>query len=250
MRRSRDEWGDGNYTFTGAAKRHQHFDCAMSTPELHVQTMFSLDGNGRIVGTREPDPSPGPLFSLVRGRDGCAWAVRSDVPRSVAKELGTLAGEEPSVADFRVAPVHAEQYASLVEGRVDYGPAFTFPEEIVESNGTVLVEDIKHLDRHFAGWRASEIPYRIPIVALIEDGHAVSVCFCARRSDVAAEAEVETAVAYRGRGFAPRVTAAWAMAIRASGRVPLYSTSWNNSASLSVAGKLGLVSYACSWSIS
>ena len=212
--------------------------------------MFSLDGGGRIVGTLEPDPSPGPLFSLVRGKDGCAWAVRSDVPRSVAKELDALAREEPAVADFRVAPVHAEQYVSLVEATVDSGPAFTFPEEIVESNGTVFVEDTKHLDHHFAGWKTSEIPYRTPIVALMVDGHAVSVCFCARRSDMAAEAGVETAIAYRGRGLAPQVTAAWAMAIRASGRVPLYSTSWDNSASLSVARKLALASYACSWSIS
>ncbi len=212
--------------------------------------MFSLDGDGRIVGTREPDPSPGPLFSLVRGKDDCAWAVRSDVPRSVAKELDALAREEPPVADFRVAPVHAEQYLSLVDGRVDSGPAFTFPEEIIESKGTVFVDDSKHFNPHFAGWTASEIPYRTPIVALMEDGDAVSVCFCARRSDVAAEAGVETAIAYRGRGFAPRVTATWAMAIQASGRVPLYSTSWDNSASLSVARKLGLVSYACSWSIS
>ncbi len=222
----------------------------MSTPELHVQTMFSFDDDGRIVGTREPDPNPGPLFSLVRGKDDCAWAVRSDVPRGVTKQLDALAREEPPVADFRTAPVHAEQYVSLVEGRVDSGPAFTFPEEIIESNGTVFVEDKKHLDRYFAGWRAGEIPYRTPIVALMEDGHAVSVCFCSRRSGVAAEAGVETAIAYRGRGLAPRVTAAWAMAIRASGRVPLYSTSWDNSASLSVARKLGLVSYACSWSIS
>ena len=212
--------------------------------------MFSLDDHGRIVGTREPDSNPGPLFSLIRGTDDCAWAVRSDVPWKVAKKLDTLAGEEPPVADFQVAPVHAEQYASLAEGRVDSGPAFTFPEEIIESRGTVFVEDAKHLDRHFAGWKTSEIPYRTPIVALIEDGHAVSVCFCARRSDVAAEAGVETAIAYRGRGLAQRVTAAWAMAIRASGRVPLYSTSWDNSASLSVARKLGMVPYACSWSIS
>ena len=221
---------------------------SLSTPALYLQTMFSFDGDGRIVGTREPDPSPGPLFWLVRGKYGCAWAVRSDVPQSIAKELDALAREEPPVSDLRVAPVHAEQYVSLVEGRVDSGPAFTFPEEITESNGTVFVEDTKHLDRHFAGWETSEIPYRTPIVALMEDGDAVSVCFCARRSDVAAEAGVETAIAYRGRGLAPRVTAAWAMALRASGRVPLYSTSWDNSASLSVARELGLVSYACSWS--
>ncbi len=80
-------------------------------------------------------------------------------------------------------------------------------------------------------------------------GHAVSACFRARRSRVAAEAGLETAGAFRGRGLGSRVTAAWALAIRESGRTPLYSTSWDNDASRAVAGKLGLRTYASSWSI-
>ena len=55
---------------------------------------------------------------------------------------------------------------------------------------------------------------------------------------------------YRGRGYGPRVTVAWAEAIWASGRVPLYSTSWDNKASLAVARKLGLAAYASGWSLS
>ena len=56
------------------------------------------------------------------------------------------------------------------------------------------------------------------------------------------------AVKYRGRGRAQRVTAA--LAIRASGRVPLYSASWANHASLPVARMMGLEMYASTWSIS
>jgi hypothetical protein len=54
------------------------------------------------------------------------------------------------------------------------------------------------------------------------------------------EAGVETAAASR-RGHAPAVVAAWAAAVRALGAEPLYSTSWQNSASRAVARKLGLV---------
>jgi hypothetical protein len=96
---------------------------------------------------------------------------------------------------------------------------------------------------------AEEIPGRSPIVAVLEDGHAVSACFSARRSDVAAEAGLETAQAFRGRGLGPRVTSAWALAIRAAGLTPLYSTSWDNDASLAVARKLRLHAYASSWRI-
>ncbi|MCY4527514.1 MAG: GNAT family N-acetyltransferase [Chloroflexi bacterium] len=175
--------------------------------------------------------------------------MRSDVPQNIAEELNGLAAEEPAVSDFRVAPVYAERYLSLLRGKLDTGPAFTFPEEVVQPSGTVFIEDIESLDHHFTGWKESEIPIRTPIVAFVEGGYAVSACFSAWRSDAAAEAGLETAAVFRGRGFGPRVTAGWALAIRASGRVPLYSTSWSNDASLAVARKLGLVTFASRWSI-
>ena len=113
----------------------------------------------------------------------------------------------------------------------------------------MLVDEVRLLARHFSGWTAAEIPGRSPVVAVVDDGHAVSVCFCARRSDAAAEAGLETAAKFRGRGLGPQVAATWALAVRASGRIPLYSASWANAASLSVARKLGLVAYASGWSL-
>ena len=222
----------------------------MSTSEIQLETLYLLDGDGRICGTRELEPSPGPLFALIRGTGSCAWAVRADVATDVADELAELAREEPPVSDFRVAPVHTARYLSLLAGMVDSGPSFVFPEAIAEPPGTVCVDDVALIDHQFSGWMASEIPACAPIVGVVEDGQAVSVCFSARRSDVAAEAGVETAVEFRGRGLGPRVTAAWAVAVRASGRIPLYSTSWSNEASLAVARKLGLVAFASTWSVS
>ena len=222
----------------------------MSTPDLQLETLFLLDDEGRISGTRSPEPSLGPLFMLIRGTASCVWAVRQDLPSEMAIELDRLAQEEPPVSDFRNEPVHSERYVSLLDGEIDSGPAFTFPEVIVQPSDTVFIEDIRLLDHHFSGWKASEISGSAPIAAVVEDGYAVSVCFSARRSDVAAETGLETAETFRGRGLGPRVAAAWALEIRASGRIPLYSTSWSNDASLAVARKLGLVAYASNWSIS
>ena len=221
----------------------------MNLPEFDLQNQFVLTADGRIGGTRSQEPWLGPLFRLVRGKETCAWAVRADVPQNIADEVDALAREEPPVSDFRDDPVHAERYMSLLGGEVDSGPAFTFPEKIVQPSGTVFIEDIASLDHHFTGWTASEIPCRTPIVVFVERGYAVSVCFSAWRSDAAAEAGLETAEAFRGRGLGPRVAAGWALAVRASGRVPLYGTSWSNDASLAVARKLGLVTYASKWSI-
>jgi predicted GNAT family acetyltransferase len=87
------------------------------------------------------------------------------------------------------------------------------------------------------------------MVAVVADDAAVSLCFSARLTERAAEAGVETLEGYRGRGYAPAVVLAWAQAIRASGRVPLYSTSWDNRASQAVARKLGLVQYGVDLSL-
>lgn len=221
----------------------------MSTPDLQLQTLFVLNGEGRITSTREAKASSGPMLALVRSPTSCAWGVRADVPDAIARELSSLVRGEPHALDLRDAPVHADKYVSLVGGRIESGPAFTFPDAVDQPADVVLVKDPRLGERNFP-WLADELAGVSPVLAVVEDGHAVSVCFCARRSDVAAEAGLETVEAFRGRGFGTRVTAAWAMAIRASRRIPLFSTSWNNDASLAVARKLGLVAYASDWCLS
>ena len=222
----------------------------MSTPEFCLRTRYVFDEDGRIVSTREPSPGRGPAFILVRGAAGCAWAIHSDVEPEIAGELKSLAREEPPIADLRKAPVHAKRYVSLVGGELGSGPAFTFPDEIAQLGETEIVDDLRQLEAHFTGWTADEIPDASPIVGVLEDGQAVSVCFCARRSSSSAEAGLETAQQFRGRGLGPRLAAAWALAMRASGRTPLYSTSWSNDASRAVARKLGLIPYAATWNLS
>jgi GNAT acetyltransferase len=226
----------------------------VSTPELQLRTLFVLSADGRIRSAREPGANRGPLFSLIRSTVSCAWAVRVDVPQEIASEIDRLAREEPPVTDFGDEPVHASSYVSLLSQggpiRQTFGPAFEFPAAIASPADVVVVEDEALLQRHFRGWVTGEISEgRAPVVAVFENEDPVSVCFCARSSEVAAEAGVETAAPFRGRGFATRVTAAWALAIRASGRIPLYSTSWDNNASLAVARKLGLITYASDWSV-
>ncbi len=158
-----------------------------------------------------------------------------------------MAATEPDVP-FEEQPLHARRYTSLVGGRIESGPAFAFPREMTMPEGVSLIEDPESLVGELADL-APELDGRWPIYGVLDGGRALSVCFCARVSGKAAEAGVNTVEAYRGRGLAPRVVAAWGSAIRASGRVPLYSTSWKNTASRSVAEKLGLRAYASDWSL-
>jgi hypothetical protein len=209
-----------------------------------------LNDPGRIVSTREPNPSPGPQFMLIRDQSACAWAVHANVSAPSAAELDRLAREEPPTGDAQREPVHATLYRTLVDGQVDFGPAFTFPSVRPTPVEILPISTLAQFEHHFRGWTADELPERAPILALEQEGQAASVCFSARRSAAAAEAGVETAQRFRGRGLAGLVTAAWARAIHGSGRLAIYSTSWSNAPSLSVARKLGLTMCASDWSLS
>lgn len=45
----------------------------------HLETLFILDARGRIFSTREPDPSRGPDFALIRRADSWAWALGTSI---------------------------------------------------------------------------------------------------------------------------------------------------------------------------
>lgn len=220
----------------------------MTTPELQLRTLYVLTEDGRIASTREPGERRPPLFALIRGRTSCAWGVRADVPDEVADELDRLASSEPPPSDLVEPPRHAGRYVALLGGRVESGPAFAFPEEIAAPDGVVRVDDPAMLAGHFTDL-AEDLAAGGPMVATLEEGRVVSVCHCARWSAEAAEAGLFTLETHRGRGYGPRVTAAWALAIRATGRTPLYSTSWTNESSQAVARKLGLKAYASDWNV-
>ena len=96
---------------------------------------------------------------------------------------------------------------------------------------------------------AADLPDRQPCLAIVREGRLASICFSARNTPDAAEAGLETMEAFRGHGYATAVTAAWAQAVRAEGRIPLYSTDWDNRASRAVARKLGLVLYGADLTI-
>ncbi len=221
----------------------------LGEPSLHLATLYETDVAGRLTRTREPAKRLAPMFVLVRSTTTCVWGIRAGVSDALAVELAALARDEPPVRDLRELPKHVGRYRTL--GTTEwFGPAFEFPELIGASSDIERIEDERALNVNLRGWVPGEIAAGCaPVMGIVVDGAPVSVCFCARRTDRAAEAGVDTAPAYRGRGYAGRVTAAWAHAMRASGRIPLYSTSWINTASLAVARKLGLVAYASTWSI-
>src|SRR5260370_38262549 len=109
--------------------------------------MFVLDGRGRIAPSPEPNVPPAALFALIRGASSCAWAVRADLPETVAAEVERLARREHPlerpIEDLQnpdAAPAHADVNLALLGGQITSGPAFTFPARIGRSSGVALID--------------------------------------------------------------------------------------------------------------
>ncbi len=226
--------------------------------EIRVDALFTHDPDGRIRRVNEPGGDRAPRFFFGRTRAGVLWRFRHDVPVETARNLEQLAAEEPVRDDLRAEPRSMDaMLAALREDQeirwVESGPAYRFPDELpVPVNVTRITRSELHLLRRMVPdleEMAGAFEAREPRVAVVEDGDAVSLCYSARLTSRAAEAGVETLDGYRGRGYAGAAVAGWAHAIRAMGRIPLYSTSWDNLASQAVARKLGLVQYATDLSV-
>lgn len=227
--------------------------------EIQLATLFDLDGRGRIAGVNKSEASTAPRLYLGRTTQGCLLRVRADLPDALADALGAIAAREPPLAQLRASAPPPAPAAALAKALADAlgpwereyrGPAFLLPEAGGDADPAgrasarlVTPANVGRLAGPF-DWLVAELADISPTVVVVERGETVSVCHCARRGLRAAEAGVETVPAARGRGHARAAVAAWARHVRAAGLLPLYSTWWENRASLAVAAALGGRVYA------
>lgn len=217
--------------------------------EWQAVTLFRHDSFGRLLATNEPSERLAPHLFVGRTLKGNLWRFRHDLPATLVSTLDRVLAREPTATDLRqpltcIAQVRDILAAHVQIAHMDAGPAWWCPVGITSPQPitTMRLADGATTARTFP-WVADELAGCEPCFAVVEHGEAVAICFSSRRSSVAAEAGVETLAAYRGRGYATAVVAAWVGAVRATGRLPLYSTSWKNAASQGVARRLGLVQY-------
>ena len=195
---------------------------------------------------------------MGRTRTGNVWHVRHDIPDGLTREIGVLCRSEPLAKRLMRPPrIAAAIRASIQTGgpltREYRGPAYLIPEGAQTHTGALLITTgNSHLLEIGFPWIVSHIMADVdigPVTATVVNGRAVSICYCARLSPLAAEAGVETVEGMRGKGYATAAVEAWAAATRERGLLPLYSTSWENVASRRLAQKLEMVCYGEDWEI-
>jgi RimJ/RimL family protein N-acetyltransferase len=221
---------------------------------LQAEALYRYDARGRIVCVNEPEEPPAGRFFMARTAAGNVWRFRNDLPDTLVQQLESLCAAEPPAAVLPTRPAMYDAIRAALAAQApiteEYrGPAYFFPTAPQPAADAVLIDAGNHglLAQHFA--YEAYPPEAGPAAVVVADGVAVARCFCARLSPHVAEAGLETAEAYRGRGYGAAATQTWAAAVFASGRRALYGTSWENIASQGVARHLGLVLYGEDWSL-
>ncbi len=216
---------------------------------IRADTLFRYDGCGRMLRSNEPAGRPAPHLFLGRTMRGHLVRSGAAVPDAVARRLAAMTEQQPPVGSLPVPPAvraavrEALERHALITGEGG-GPSYRFSEsvappgevvQVTNANVEVVRDTYPWLYQGLAGWE--------PCFAVVRDGAAVSICASSRIGAEAAEAGVATLPDFRGRGYAVAVTAAWGAAVRATGRIPLYSTAWENLASQAVARRVGLIMF-------
>jgi GNAT acetyltransferase-like protein len=219
---------------------------------LRADTLFTYDARGRMVQSNEPCEAarrPAPQLFLGWTRGGGVVRFGETFPDSVAQRAAELVERE---RDERAERVPSSLLTAVREALKELeplreeegGPAYRFPPSILRRGEVVrLTAANREFARETYPWLYEEIADWQPCFAVVSEGMGVSICFSSRLGRSVAEAGVDTLSAYRGRGFAAAVTAAWGASIRDAGRIPLYSTGWENLASQGVARHLGLIMF-------
>ena len=177
----------------------------MELLNIQVSALFTDDGNERLKYIREPgfdesELDAAPRFFMGRTLQGNIWRFRYDLPGDVVQTVEQICHNEPVALNLFHPPHYiAAIRSALAEHKPideeERGPAYWIPNSIGSSANSVLISETNKslLETHFPWKITSQSNFQTaPLVATVHEGKAVSICYCARITSVAAEAGVET----------------------------------------------------------
>lgn len=217
---------------------------------IQSETLYLLDGRRRIIGINEPSQAAETAVFVGTTRFGREVLVAADMPDPMEEELRMQCERGTNISIVQMSKT-IETYMPVKQ--IWVGPAYVFPDKPIEpaaDPGIVFIDQSNAdlLETYFSEIK-SELEERLLVIGCVIGDTAVSVCCSARTSAKAAEASLSTASDFRGRGLAVKAAARWGWEIRRLGRIPLYSTAWDNLSSQRIARKLGLYQYGMDFHI-
>ncbi len=217
---------------------------------IRMNTLFTTDSGGDLVSInfacgKDKGKGRPPLIFVAWSESDYALRFRDDVLADRRRKIEQHLRGVWSFDGAEQLPCANQIEDVLSAPCSEAGPAYLAPDTIQPQGTAIRVEhnEKEALRAHFERM-IDDIGGSQPCFVVLDGGAAVSACRTVRRSAWAAEAGVNTVGAYRGKGYAVAVTSAWVSAVRSEGLLPMYSTSWGNTASQRVAEKVGLVQYA------
>lgn len=209
---------------------------------IQTEVLFSHNQFGRITSINEPESTVAPLLFLGHTKDGTIRRYHFDLPNILINEIEEVFTNHPNHINLAKITniLSKEQWVH----KIWMGPAFVFPNHLDNPMRAIqITEENKELLQYSFPNLFHQLKFHQPCFAIFENEKVVSICCSARNTSIAAEASVETLVPFLGKGYGYDVVTAWAKAVQAENRIPLYSTSWDNFASQRVAKKLKLIHY-------
>lgn len=223
--------------------------------EMQVKALFTHDSNNFIRNINDLDGAPAPRFFFGRTPDGNVLRFRYDLPQDIIRKLTNLVTMEPIDYNLARSTVLLDKIKEILQGhgevqKIDEGPAYKLPRGIAFPSDVIkITKDNVYLLKNSFNYMLSELQFWEPCFVKFVNGNVASICFSSRIANASHEAGVETLPDFRGKGYAADVVAAWATDIYKMNRIPTYSTSWDNTASQSVARKLKCDLYGVDLSI-
>lgn len=208
----------------------------------HVNVLFRHDPDNRVTVVNELPYDVAPRLFMGATRLGNVVRFSQSLDDHLVKKLEQVIGSNPGADLGEVLKILS---IDRIVNKIWIGPAYVFPDVRDRPCTKAMLVSNKNkeiLKPHFP-YTFEDFQNKQPCFVIVEDNIPVSICCSARQTSKAAEASVFTHENYRGRAYGANVANAWASEVQKQGRSALYSTSWDNFASRSLARKLKLIQY-------
>jgi len=208
----------------------------------HVNVLFRHDNENRLTVVNELPYDVAPRIFIGATRLGNVVRFSKSLDDSLVKKLEQVTGSNPGALLGEVIKILSKD---RIVNNIWIGPAYVFPDvrDRTCTKAIMLTNKNKEILKPYFPYTFGDFENKQPCFVIVEDNIPVSICCSARQTLKAAEASVFTHENYRGRAYGADVANAWASEVQKQGRSALYSTSWDNFASQSLARKLQLVQY-------